>query len=135
MPSVGINLNEVVEKPKLPAGRPFTWHFQKAELGLSKKPNKHTGKQEGIINCVIQPLEPDWADREVYVNFSLAPGALSADDATISIKKFFQVVGFAWGPNGEFTTEDLYSIKFVGDLKYEEGNNFPRLAHVLQGVR
>jgi len=134
MPNVGINLNEVVEKPRLPGGQPFTFHFKKSELGLSKNPNKKTGKQEGLISCIIQPLEADWNDRDVYHTFSLSPGALQSDDAVISIKKFFTTVGFQWGPNGEFSNEDLYSIKFVGEIKYEEGNNFPRLAKVVQGV-
>jgi len=134
MPNVGINLNEVVEKSRLPGGQPFTFHFKQANLGLSKNPNKRTGKQEGLISCILNPLEPDFADRDVYHSFSLSPGALQSDDPTISIKKFFLSVGFKWGDNGEFSNEDLYAIKFVGEVKYEEGNNFPRLAKVVQGV-
>ena len=134
MPTVGIDLNAVVEKPRLPGGQPFTFAFRKAELGLSKRPNKNTGKQEPLINCELTPLDAEYNDRVVYHTFSLSPGALSSDDSCISIKKFFQVVGHQWGANGEFSTEDLMTLRFVGEAKYEEGSNFPRLGKVTAGA-
>lgn len=134
MPNVGINLEEVVEKPRLPAGQPFTFQILKAELGLAKNPNKNTGKQEAKIGCELLPMDPGWEDRKVYHTWSLAPGALSSDDPVMSVKKFFQVIGFKWNPDGSFNTEDMQVMKFVGECKYEEGNNFARLAKVIAGA-
>ena len=51
MPTVGINLNEVVEKPRLPGGTPFTFHINEAELGMAKQPNKKTGRIEAMVKC------------------------------------------------------------------------------------
>ena len=134
MPTVGINLNEVVEKPKLPAGQPFTFGFVDAELGLAKKPNKNTGKQEPLIKCKRRPQEADWNERDVYHTWSLAPGALSSDDPLMSIKKYFAVVGYKWNDDGTFSTEALQLTKFIAECKYEEGNNFPRLSKIIAGV-
>ena len=98
-PSVPINLNEVVEKPRLPAAQQFTFSFRKAEQAMGKKPNKQTQKIEPYLACEAYPIDPGWEDRCVYQNFSMAPGALASPDPTFSVKKFFQVVGFAWGPS------------------------------------
>ena len=77
MPVVPCDLGSVVEKPRLPAGTPFTFLARKAELGPAKNPNKKTGKIEDRIACEIFPLDPGWEDRIVYHNFSLSPGTLN----------------------------------------------------------
>lgn len=134
MPTVGINLNEVVEKPRLPGGMPFTFRIIEAELGLAKNPNKNTGRQEPLVKCKLAPLEPEWNDKIVYHTWSFAPGALSADTPTMSIKKFFSVVGYQWNDDGSFNTEDLMTLKFVGEASYKEGSNFPNLSKVITGA-
>ena len=131
---IDIDLNAVVEKPRLPADKPFTFQFISANLDIAKTANKHSGVREPIIKCVLSPCEPEWNDRKVWHTFSLALGALQADDATMSIKKFFTVVGHQWGPSGQFSVEDLLTIKFVGTVKYKEGQGFANLGSVIQGV-
>lgn len=134
MPLMDVNLNEVVEKPRLPAGQPFTFQIVEAKPGMSKQPNKKTGRIEPYINCTLVPLEPEWADRKVWQIWSLSPGALESDDPCFSIKKFFQVVGFEWGPNGQFSTEDLLNVQFVGSVGYKEGDNRAKLAKVISAA-
>ena len=134
MPTVGINLNEVVEKPRLPGGQAFTFHINEAELGMAKQPNKRTERIEALVKCKLFPLEPEWNDRVVYHTWSLAPGALESDSAVISIKKFFQVVGYKFNPDGSFSTEDLLTLRFIGEAGYKEGSNFPNLAKVVAGA-
>lgn len=133
-PMMDVNLDEVVEKPRLPAGQPFTFAVIEAKPGIAKEPNKKTGKREPYVSLTLTPLEPDWQDRKVYKVFSLSPGALEMDDPTISIKKFFSTVGFQWSPNGQFSTEDLVTIKFVGEVSYKEGDNRAQLKSVLRGA-
>lgn len=131
---VDIDLNAVVEKPRLPADKPFTFQFIKAQLDIAKQPNKNSGVREPVIKCELSPCEPEWSDRRVWHNFSLAIGALQSDDACMSIKKFFTVVGHPWGQDGRFSVEDLLTIRFVGTVKYKEGQGFANLGSVLQGV-
>lgn len=133
-PSVGIDLNTVVEKPRLPAAQQFTFSFRKAEQTMGKKPNKQTGKIEPYIACEAYPIDPGWEDRCVYQNFSMAPGALSSPDASFSVKKFFQVVGFAWNASGGFNTEDLLTIKFVATVKYKEEGGLPQFDKILRAA-
>ena len=132
MTMLGVNLNEVVEKPRLPAGKPFTWGFVSVEQLIAKEPNKKTGVKEPYLKCKVSPLDPEWNDREVYHNWSLAPGALSSDEPLISIKKFFSVVGFQWNSDGTFSTEDLMTIRFIAPVKYPPGKNFPELEQILR---
>jgi len=133
-PMMDVNLDEVVEKPRLPAGQPFTFQIVEAKPGIGKEPNKKTGKREPYVNCTLSPLEPEWNDRKVYKVWSLSPGALESDDPTISIKKFFSVIGFQWSPNGQFSTEDMQTIKFVGEINYKEGDNRAQLKSVLRAA-
>jgi hypothetical protein len=129
---VDIDLNSVVEKPKLPADQPFTFGFKKANLEMAKQPNKK-GERNWVVKCELSPVEPDWQDRVVYHNWSLGMGGLQSDDPCFSIKKFFTIVSHTWGPDGKFVLEDLYTINFVGTVKYPKDNpNFPQLASVLQ---
>lgn len=131
---IDIDLNTVVEKPRLPADKSFTFQFIKATLDIAKTPNKTSGVREPLIKCELTPLEPEWSDRRVFHTFSLSMGGLQSDDACISIKKFFTVVGHPWGSDGRFSVEDLLTIKFVGTVKYKEGQGFANLGSVLQGV-
>lgn len=133
-PTVDINLNDVVEKPRLPAGQQFTFRFKSAVPAMGKKPNKRTGKIEPYIACELLPADPGWEDRLVYHNFSLAPGALESPDATFSIKKFFAVVGHPLNANGGFTTEELLTIVFIGTVKYKEDDNRPNLDKILRAA-
>ena len=134
MPLVVINLDEVVEKPRLPAGQPFTFSFLSCELGIAKTENKNTHQKEPLIKGVLSILDPGWEHVKVYATWSLSPGALSSDDPTFSIKKFFLAVGRKWNPDGTFSTEDMQTFRFIGTVKYEEGNNFPRLAAIMSGA-
>lgn len=127
MTMLGVNLNEVVEKPRLPAGKPFTWQFISVETKIAQQPNKKTGNKEPYLWCKISPIEPEWNDRELYHSWSLAPGALSADDALISIKKFFASVGFQWNNDGTFSTEDMLTIRFLAPVRYPPDKKFPDL--------
>lgn len=134
MPTVDINLNEVVEKPRLPAGQALPLGIMQATLEMSKTVNKNTGKIEPLVKAILYCTDPEWADRKIYQNWSMAPGALSSDDPTFSIKKFFAIVGFKYNSDGTFSTEDLSTIQFVGTIKYQADSNFPNLATVLRGV-
>jgi hypothetical protein len=42
------------------------------------------------------------------------------------------VVGHEWGSDGKFSTEDLMTIKFIGTVKYKEGDSRPNLDKVLK---
>jgi len=133
MTMLGVNLDEVVEKPRLPEGQPFTFQFVSVEPKIAQNPNKKTGVREPYLNCKLSPLEPDWNDREIYHSFSLSPGALSSDDPLFSIKKFFLIVGFKWNPDGSFSTEDLLTLRFVGTVKYDE-KKFARLDSIIKSA-
>lgn len=134
MPTIPINLNEVVEKPKLPAAQPFTFAIVQAFNEIAKNPNKKTGVREPLIRATLKVLDGGWEDRGFDHRWSMSPGALSSDDATFSIKKFFLVVGFQWNPDGSFSTEDLQTLKFVGTIKYKEGSGYPNLATIERGA-
>ena len=97
-----INLNEVKEKPLLPADREMTIAIIKAEVKIAKNVNAKTGQKEPYVNCEMAPLDPEWAgqDYKIYHAFGLTTGALSSPDPTFSIKKFFIVIGHDWRPDG-----------------------------------
>jgi len=133
-----INLNEVKEKPLLPADREMTIAIIKAEVKIAKNVNAKTGQKEPYVNCEMAPLDPEWAgqDYKIYHAFGLTPGALSSPDPTFSIKKFFIVVGHEWRPDGKFSTEELQTIKFIGKLKYDDKRpTLAQLAAVLRGAQ
>ena len=132
MPLIEINLHEVVEKPRLPAGQDFEFAIIAANPGIAKQPNKNTGVKEPYVSCEIHPVDPTWADRKLYHIWSLSSGALASDDPVWSIKKFFAVVGYQLGEAGNFATEDLQTIRFVGQAAYKEGDNRPKLSKVLR---
>ena len=134
MPTLDINLNEVIEKPKLPAGQPFTFAVVQATPDIAKNPNKKTGVREPLIKASLKVLDTGWEDRGFDHRWSLSQAALSSDDAVFSIKKFFSVVGFQWNPNGSFSTEDLQTLKFVATVKYKEGSGYPNLAAILRSA-
>ena len=134
MPIVDINMNEVVEKPKLPAGQPLTFAITQAFQEIAKNPNKNTGIREPLIRATLRVLDNGWEDRSFDCRWSMMPGALSSDDPTYSIKKFFTVVGFQWNPDGSFSTEDLQTLKFVGTIKYKEGSSYPNLATIIRAA-
>lgn len=134
MSTFEVNLNEVIEKPRLPAGQPFTFNIQLAEAGISKNPNAKTGNREAQIIATLVVSDNGWEHVKFKKYWSMAPTALSSDDPTFSIKKFFSVVGYQWNPDGSFSTEDLQTIRFVGTVKYKEGSNYPDLATVLRGA-
>jgi len=131
MPTLNINLNEVIEKPKLPAAQPFTFAIQLAVPDIAKNPNKKTGVKEPLIKATLQVLDTGWEDRKFDHRWSLSQAALSSDDPVFSIKKFFTVVGQAWNSDGSFSTEDLQTIKFQGTVKYKEGSGYPNLATII----
>ena|SRR3990167_3918730 len=130
MPMVDVNLDEVKERPRLPAGQNFTFMIVKANPAIAKNANKHSGVREPYIACEVRPVDSEWADKVIYWNPSLARSALESDDPTFSLKKFFLVVGHAWTPQG-FATEDLMTIRFIGQVKYKEGESRPSLSRVL----
>lgn len=134
MPTLDINLNEVVEKPKLPAGQPFTFAISIATPEIAKNPNKKTGVREPLVKATLRVLDDGWTDRSFDHRWSMSPGALSSDDPTFSIKKFFTVVGHQWSPDGRFSTEDLQTLKFVGTVKYKEGSGYPNLATITRAA-
>lgn len=137
MEVMGINLNEVKEKPLLPADQEMTLAIIKAEVKIGQKPNPKTGNKEPYINCEIAPLDPQYAgqDYKIYQAFGLTPGALSSPDPCFSVKKFFQVIGHQTAPDGKFSTEELQTCQFVGKLKYDDKRpTLPQLAAVLRGA-
>lgn len=134
MPVFDINLDEVVEKPRLPAAQPFTFAIVTATPEIAKTPNKHSGVREAQVKATLMILEPGWEHIKFSKYWSMSQTALSSDDPCFSIKKFFQIVGFQWSPDGKFSTEDLQTLKFVGSVKYKEGSNYPDLASVLRGA-
>lgn len=134
MPTLDINLNDVVEKPKLPAAQPFTFAISVATPEIAKNPNKHTGVREPLIKATLRVLDAGWEDKQFDHRWSMSPGALSSDDPVFSIKKFFTVVGFQWSPDGRFSTEDLQTLKFVGTIKYKEGSGYPNLASIVRAA-
>ena len=131
MPTLEVNLNEVVEKPRLPAGQPLTFAIQQAEAGIAKNANQKTGIREAQVIATLVVLEQGWDHIKFKKYWSMSQGALSSDDPTFSIKKFFTIVGHTWNPDGSFSTEDVQTIKFAGTVKYKEGSNYPELATVL----
>jgi hypothetical protein len=134
VPTLDINLNEVVEKPKLPAAQPFTFAIVQAVTDIAKTPNKKSGVREPLIKATLRVLDNGWEDRGFDHRWSLSSGALSSDDPCFSIKKFFSVVGFSWNPDGKFSTEDIQTLKFVGTVKYKEGSAYPNLATIERGA-
>jgi hypothetical protein len=132
MPTLDINLDEVKEKPRMPADKYFTFMIKQATVEMAKQANKNTGKIEPYIKAVLSPLEADWNSYTVYHNWSLSPGALESPEPAFSIRKFFLVVGHEWGSDGKFSTEDLMTIKFIGTVKYKEGDSRPNLDKVLK---
>jgi hypothetical protein len=131
-----VNLNEVVERPPLP-NRDWTFTIVKAVPMEASKENKRTGRKEWYIHCELKPLEPEAQSAQgggtVFHNWSLSPGALEASDATMSVKKFFELVEFPWGPNGKFNTDDMLNIRFVGTTELEtyNGRMNPKLKKVI----
>lgn len=134
MPTLDINLDEVKEKPRMPADKYFTFMIQQATVEMAKQPNKNTGKIEPYIKAILVPLESEWNDYKVYHNWSLSPGALESPEPAFSIRKFFLVVGHEWGTDGKFSTEDLATIRFIGTIKYKEGDSRPNLDKVMKAA-
>lgn len=134
MTMLDINLNEVKEKPRMPANQPFTFMVRSATVEMAKQANKKTGRVEPYIKCELVPMEADWQDYVVYHNWSLSPGALESPEPTFSIRKFFLVIDMPWGEDGRFSTEDLQTVKFVGTLKYKEGDSRPNLDKILKAA-
>jgi hypothetical protein len=131
-----INLDEIKEKPLLPADREMTLAIIKAEVRIGKQPNAKTGQKEPYINCEMTPLDPEWAgqDYKVYHTFGLTMGALQSPDPTFSVKKFYQVLKFVPESN-KIRTEDLQTLQFVGKLKYDDKRpTLPQLAAVMRPV-
>lgn len=131
-----IDLNEVQEKPLLPADREMVIAIIKAEVKIGQQPNKKTGQKEPYINCEMAPLDSEWAgkDYKIYHAFGLTMGSLTSPDPTFSVKKFYQVVGFQ-SKDGKIRTEDLQTIQFVGKVKYDDKRpTLPQLGAVLRGI-
>lgn len=131
-----INLEDVVEKPLLPADREMTIAIVKAEVRIGKEPNKKTGQKEPYINLEMSPVDPEYAgqDYKIYHAFGLTMGSLTSPDPTFSVKKFYQVIGFV-PQGGKIRTEDLQTLQFVGKVKYDDKRpTLPQLAAVLRGV-
>jgi hypothetical protein len=118
----------------MPADKYFTFMIRQATVEMAKQPNKNTGRIEPYIKAELVPLEPDWNDYVVYHNWSLAPGALASPEPNFSIRKFFLVVDHPWGSDGRFSTEDLQSIRFIGTVKYKEGDSRPNLDKVMKAA-
>ena len=124
MPRVEINLDDVQEKQPLPVGVPYTFGFKVARLDPSK---------DGLSHNVYAELVPEEdPSNRVFHRWSLKRGALEANSPTISIKKFFEAIGFAWDPSG-FDTEEMLGIRFQGTVLHEpwKGQVQVRLASVL----
>lgn len=135
MPMVDINLEEVKEKPLLPAGQRIRFAIIKCDLQIAKNENKQTGQKEPYFACKMRVLNPEWQESggyEVYHNWSTSPGALSSPDATFSVKKFFIVIGHQFG--SKLSSEEFETIQFDGEIKYDDKfPNRPQLAKVLNG--
>jgi hypothetical protein len=136
MEIANINLDEIEEKPLLPADREMTFNVIKAEYRIAKKANEKTGDRNPMIAVEIAPMDPEFAgkDYKIYHNWVLTQKALESSDPVVSMKKCFIVVGYDWHVGG-FTTEAVQTLQFVGKLSYQDDRpNFPRLSHVLRGV-
>jgi len=131
-----VNLNEVVEKPRLPADIELPLAIIKAEVKIGQQPNKTTGQKEPYVACEIVPLQEPWNEGyKIYHNFSLTPAALSSPDATFSIKKFFAIIGHNIRADGKFSTEEVQTLRFIGKVKYDDkAPTRPALGGVLRGV-
>ena len=136
MAMIDVNLDEVVEKPRLPENTPFTFAFESAELVQAKNANAKTGERNWMIKGTLHPLEAGWEDRKVWHNWVMSPGSLSSDDPLFSIKKFFQITGFKWGSDGKFDTNDLLNIKFIGTVAHGvyNGKATVNMSKVLKGA-
>ena len=124
MPKVDINLDDVKERELLPVNTPFTFGFRVARLEPTKDQTSHN---------VYAELVPEESGGDVvFHRWSLKPGALSAISPTISIKKFFETVGFKWDPTG-FDTEEMLMVRFIGTVLHEpyKGQTQVRLGSVL----
>lgn len=131
-----INLNEITEKPLLPADREIHLAIIKSEVKIAKTVNEKTGQKEPYINCEMAPMDPEFAgqDYKVYHGFSLSIAALRSPDPCFSVKKFYKVIGFE-PVDGKIRTEDLQTLQFVGKLKYDDKRpTLPQLGAVLRGI-
>ena len=135
MAEVEVNLAEVKYKPPLPNGD-YTFVLVKPPtIEQAKEVNKRTGQREWYVHCELRPLESEWNSYTVFHNWSLSPGALEMEDAAISIKKLYEVMGVE--PGVKLNTDDMLSFRFAGHTKLESYNGRlnPRLEKVLGPVK
>jgi hypothetical protein len=129
MADFDINLGEVQYKPPLAASN-YTFTVSKAEVEQAKEPNKRTGQREWYIKCELKPLEaPDYI---VYHNWSLSMAALQVQDAVVSLKALYEVMGAVAG--SRINTNDLLLFKFVGATRLDsfQGRLNPKLDKIIQ---
>lgn len=132
MPEIDVDLNEVKYKPPLP-NNDYTFSLAKPPtVEQSKSENKRTGQREFYVHCELRPLESEWSSYTVFHNWSLSPGALEMDDAAISLKKLYEVMGVVVGP--KLNTDEMLNFRFVGHTKLESYNGRlnPRLEKVIK---
>lgn len=119
MPELEINLGEVKYKPPLPEAD-YTFSIVKTSVEQAKEANKRTGNREFYVKCELRPLESEWQSYTVFHNWSLSPGALEIEDAAVSLKKLYEVMGVVVGP--KLNTSDMESFRFIGHTKLESYN-------------
>ena len=131
MAEFDINLGEVQYKPPLPVGQ-YTFAIIKAAPEQAKEPNKRSGEREWYIKCELKPLEAQ--DYVVFHNWSLSMAALQVEDAAVSLKKLYDLMGYPVG--SKINTDDLLQFRFVGQTKLEtfNGRLNPKLEKVLSKV-
>lgn len=131
MAEFDINLQEVNYKPPL-ANATYTFAVIKAAPEQAKEPNKRSGEREWYIKCELKPLEaPDYT---VFHNWSLSMAALQVEDAHVSLKKLYEIMGCPVGQ--KINTDDLLSFRFTGITKLESYNGRlnPKLEKVVGKV-
>lgn len=116
MAKINMDLREVREKQPLTPGV-YTFTVRKSGLEPTKA-------QDG--NNVVMELVPQESPSDiVFHRYSLKPGALQANDSSISLKRFLDTVNIPYDAN--FDTDALFGISFRGTVKHEIWNGQTRV--------
>jgi hypothetical protein len=122
MAKIGIDLREIREKQPLVPGV-YTFTVRKSGL----EPSKDQTSNNVVLELVPQESPSDI----VFHRFSMKPGALTATDTAMSLKRFLDTVNIPYGP--DFDTDALFGVSFRGMVKHEvyNGKTQVRLGEVL----
>ena len=122
MAKIGINLNEVKERQPLVPGV-YTFTIRKSGL--------ETNKAQDGQNVVLELVPQESPTDIVFHRFSTKPGALTAADSAMSLKKALDILQIPY--DSDFDTDVLFGQSFRGVVKHEiyMGKTQVRLGEIL----